>query len=289
MSTATTTGSAAAAVSASRAQTGAGGTIARTSVARVVRSEFIKLRSLRSTWLSLAGLFLAIVAFGLISAAVSTGQVSDPSAGGPGFAGTSPLQTVLSGANFGVLIVAVLGVLVGAREYSSGMIRTSLAAVPRRWPVLFGKVVAFVSAVTPVVLAGVLIAFIGGTALLTGAGATSVAWSDPHVASYVLGTVGYLVGIGVLGVGLGVLLRGIGTGLGVLIGGVLFVPTLLSALLPDSWDAVLKYLPSSAGNAFTGAVTMGDSLTYDQGVAVFVAWIVLTVGGAVWALMRRDA
>jgi ABC-2 type transport system permease protein len=261
----------------------------RTSVARVVRSEWIKLRSMRSTWLMLGGLFFAIVAFGLISAAVAAGQVSDPSAGGPGFAGTSPLQTVLSGANFGVLLVAVMGVLVGAREYSSGMIRTSLAAVPRRWPVLLGKVVTFVAVVTPVVLSGVLIAFFAGSSILTNGGVASVSWSDPDVASYVFGTVGYLVAIGVLGVALGVLLRGIGAGLGVLIGGVLFVPTLLSALLPDSWDSVLKYLPSSAGNAISGAQTAGDVLTYGQGVAVLLAWLLLAVGGATVALMRRDA
>jgi len=260
----------------------------RTSVARVVRSEWIKMRSMRSTWLTLAGLFAAIVAFGLISAAVATGSVAAPG-DGPAFAGSSPLQTVLAGANFGVLIVAVLGVLVGAREYSSGMIRTSLAAVPRRWPVLLGKVVAFVAVVTPVVLSSVLIAFFGGTALLSGAGVASVSWSDPNVASYVLGTVGYLVGIGVLGVALGVLLRGIGAGLGVLIGGVLFVPTLLGALLPESWDSVLKYLPSSAGNAFTGTQSAGEILTYGQGVAVFVAWLAVAVLGAGAALMRRDA
>jgi ABC-type transport system involved in multi-copper enzyme maturation permease subunit len=259
-----------------------------TSVPRVIRSEWVKMRSLRSTWLTLAGLFVAIVAFGLMSAAVATGQVAAPG-DGPALSGSSPLQTVLSGANFGILLVAVLGVLVGAREYSSGMIRTSLAAVPRRWPVLLGKVVVFVALVTPVVLTGVLIAFVGGTAILSGAGAASVSWSDPDVASYVIGTVGYLVGIGVLGVALGVLLRGIGAGLGVLIGGVLFVPTLLSALLPDDWDSVLKYLPSSAGNAFTGAQTAGDLLTYGQGVAVFAGWLVLAVGGAAVALMRRDA
>jgi ABC-type transport system involved in multi-copper enzyme maturation permease subunit len=262
---------------------------ARTSVPRVVRSEWIKLRSMRSTWLTLGGLFVAIVAFGLISAAVATGQVTAPNSGGPGFAGSSPLQTVLAGATFGLLIVAVLGVLVGAREYGSGMIRTTLAAVPRRWPVLLGKVGTFVAVVTPVVLTGVLLAFFGGTAILSNAGAESISWSDPDVASSVLGTVGYLVGIGVMGVGLGLLLRGIGAGLGVLIGGVLFVPTLLSALLPESWDAVLKYLPSSAGDAFTGARSTGDMLTSSQGVLVFIAWLLVVLGGAGVALMRRDA
>jgi ABC-type transport system involved in multi-copper enzyme maturation permease subunit len=260
----------------------------RTSVPRAIRSEWVKLRSLRSTWLMLAGLFGAIVVFGLVAAAVASGQVSSPGQG-PAFSGASPVQTVLSGANFGVLLVAVMGVLVGAREYSSGMIRTSLAAVPRRWPLLLGKVATFVAVVTPVVVAGILIAFFGGTTILTNAGVASVSWSDANVASYVIGTVGYLVGIGVLGVALGMLLRGIGAGLGVLIGGVLFVPTLLSALLPDSWDSVLKYLPSSAGNVFTGAETTGDVLSYWAGVAVFVAWLVAAIGGAVWALLRRDA
>ncbi len=116
-----------------------------------------------------------------------------------------------------------------------------------------------------------------------------MAWSDPDVAGYVLGTVGYLVGIGVLGVALGVLLRGIGAGLGVLIGGVLFVPALLTALLPESWGSVLKYLPSNAGNAFTGAQTGGDLLSYKQGVVVFIAWVAIAVVGAGFALLRRDA
>jgi ABC-type transport system involved in multi-copper enzyme maturation permease subunit len=260
----------------------------RASVPRAIRSEWIKLSSLRSTWWTLGALFSAIVVFGLISSAVAGGQVTAPGQGG-GFSGSSPLQTVLSGANFGVLLVAVLGVLVGAREYSSGLIRTSLAVVPRRWPVLFGKVVTFVAVVTPVTLAGVLIAFFGGTALLTNAGVDSVAWGDPNVASTVFGTVGYLVGIGVLGVALGILLRGIGAGLGVLIGGVLFVPTLLGALLPDSWGTILKYLPSSAGNAITGAQSTGDMLGYWAAVGVFAAWVVTALAGAVWALRRRDA
>ena len=87
----------------------------RTSVPRAIRSEWIKLRSLRSTWVTLAGLFAAIVVFGLGAAAVATGEVSSPGAG-PMVTGGSPLSTVLSGAHFGILILAVLGVLVGARE-----------------------------------------------------------------------------------------------------------------------------------------------------------------------------
>jgi ABC-type transport system involved in multi-copper enzyme maturation permease subunit len=260
----------------------------RTSLARVVRSEWIKLRSLRSTWVMLGALFASIVAFGLIASAVASGSVTTQG-GGPGFAGASPVDTVLSGANFGILIVAVMGVLVGAREYSSGLIRTSIAAVPRRWPILAGKLVTFLAVLVPTVAVSVLISFFTGTAILTSAGVASVTWSTVGVSGAVLGTIGYLVGIGVIGLCLGMLLRSVGAGLGVLIGGILFLPTLASALLPDSWDSVLKYLPSNAGLSFTSVASVDSMLSYGAGLAVFVAWVALAVGGAAVALLTRDA
>ena len=260
----------------------------RTTLPRVVRSEWIKLRSLRSTWIMLGGLVVSIVAFGLISAAVATGSVSTQG-GGPAFAGASPVDTVLTGANFGIIIVAVMGVLVGAREYSSGLIRTSIAVVPRRWPVLLGKVITFLALLVPAVLVSVLVSFFAGTAILTSAGVASTTWSAVGVAGAVLGTMGYLVGIGVIGLCLGILLRSVGAGLGVLIGGILFLPTLASALLPASWDSVLKYLPSNAGLSFTSVEPVDSMLSYGAGLAVFVLWVVLAVGSATWALMKRDA
>jgi ABC-type transport system involved in multi-copper enzyme maturation permease subunit len=260
----------------------------RTSLARVVRSEWIKLRSLRSTWVMIGALFASIVAFGVIASAVASGSVSTQG-GGAGFAGASPVDTVLSGANFGILIVAVMGVLVGAREYSSGLIRTSIAAVPRRWPILVGKLVTFLAVLVPTVAVSVLISFFAGTAILTSAGVASVTWASVGVSGAVLGTIGYLAGIGVIGLCLGLLLRSVGSGLGVLIGGILFLPTLASALLPASWDSVLKYLPSNAGLSFTSVETVDSMLSYGAGLAVFVAWVVLAVGGALVALLTRDA
>jgi len=260
----------------------------RTSLARVVRAEWIKLRSLRSTWVMLGALVTAIVAFGLIAAEVATGSVTTQG-GGPALGGASPVDIVLTGANFGIIIVAVMGVLVGAREYSSGLIRTTIAVVPRRWPVLVGKLVTFLGVLLPAVLASVLVSFFAGTAILTAAGVASTTWSAAGVAGAVLGKIGYLVGIGVIGLCLGILLRSVGAGLGVLIGGILFLPTLASALLPDSWDSVLKYLPSNAGMSFTSLDQAGSMLSYGAGLAVFVGWCVLAVLGASWALMRRDA
>ena len=266
-------------------------TAARTTTPRVIRSEWIKMRTLRSTWLTIGGILFALVAFGLISALTASGQVEVTAGEGgpPAFAGTDPVSTVLSGANFAVLIVAVLGAIVGAREYSTGMIRTTLAAVPKRLPVLWGKLATFVGVLAPVSLVGVLVSFFAGMAILDAGGAATVSWSDDGVARAVIGTAVYLVGLGVIGVAVGVMMRSTAGAIGTVIGAVLFVPTLASALLPDSWDGVLKYLPSNAGQAFT-SLNPGDTLlSPGAGMAVFAGWVVLAIVGAAIALKRRDA
>ena len=249
------------------------------------------MRTLRSTWLTIGGILFALVAFGLISALTASGQVEVTAdrAARPGSRAPTRSRPSSSGANFAVLIVAVLGAIVGAREYSTGMIRTTLAAVPKRLPVLWGKLATFVGVLAPVVLVGVLVSFFAGMAILDAGGAATVSWSDDGVARAVIGTAVYLVGLGVIGVALGVLLRSTAGGIGTVIGAVLFVPTLASALLPDSWDGVLKYLPSNAGQAFT-SLNPGDTLlSPGAGMAVFAGWVVLAIVGAAVALKRRDA
>lgn len=261
-----------------------------TSLPRVIRSEWIKLRTLRSTWTVLASVVAVLVGIGLIAAATATGVVAGPS-GSAGPAGSSdPVSTVLTGSTLAVLLVAVLGVLAGAREYGSGQIRATLAAVPARLPVLWGKVAALTAILVPATLAGTLLAYVGGMALLESGGQATVSWTDQGVARSVLATAGYLVGIGLIGLALGMLLRSTASGIGVLIGGVLIVPTIAGALLPDSWADLLTYLPSNAGQAFTTRITEGDGLLGPAaGAAVFLGWIVIALAGAAVALKRRDA
>jgi ABC-2 type transport system permease protein len=260
----------------------------RLSLTRVVRSEWIKLRTLRSTWAMLAAVLLTIVGLGAIAAASTTGAVEGPDdGGGPG--GGDALSTVLSGSMLAVVLVGVFGVLIGAREYSSGLIRSSLAAVPTRLPVLWAKVVAFVVAVVPVVIVGIFTAFLLGMAVLDAGGVATVSWSDEGTARVVLGTAGYVVGIGLIGLALGLLLRSTAGAISALLAGVLVLPTLAGALLPESWDGLLKYLPSNAASAFTSAVPPESMLSAGTGAAVFVAWIVVGLAGAAVALTRRDA
>ena len=222
------------------------------------------------------------------AAATATGAVEGPpDAGGPG--GGDAVSTVLAGSMLAVVLVGVLGVLVGAREYSSGLIRRSLAAVPARLPVRWAKVVAFLVAVVPVVLVGVFAAFALGMAILEGGGVVTVSLSDEGTARVILGTAGYVVGIGLIGLALGLLLRSAAGAISALLAGVLVLPTLAGALLPEAWDGLLKYMPSNAASAFTSAVPTDSLLSAGTGALVFLAWIVVGLAGAAVALARRDA
>jgi ABC-2 type transport system permease protein len=270
------------------AMTNSPDTTYRITTPRVVKAEWIKLRSLRSTWTMLLSVLLTILGIGAIAAATATGAVEGPAdGGGPG--GGDALSTVLAGSMLAVVLVGVLGVLVGAREYSSGLIRSSLAAVPARLPVLWAKVVAFLVAVVPVVLAGVLVAFVVGMAILDGGGVATVSWSDEGTVRVVLGTAGYVVGIGLIGLALGLLLRSTAGAISALLAGVLVLPTLAGALLPEAWDGLLKYFPSNAASAFTSTVPTDSVLSAGTGAVVFAAWIVVGLAAAAVALSRRDA
>lgn len=259
-----------------------------TSLVRVLNSEWIKMRTLRSTWITLVAIVLVIIAFGLISAMVSSGRISTQGGGPPRSLG--PLSLVLAGANLAVLIVAVMGAIVGAREFSTGMIRATFSAVPKRLPVLWSKLIVFTVVVLPIVAVSVAAVFFLGMRVLSGAGAATVAWSDDGVARSVLGTAFYIAGLGIIGLAIGVLLRTTAASIGVVIGAVIFLPALASALLPDSWDGVLKYLPSNSATAFTGGSETGATLlTPGTGLMVFTAWIVLAIVGSAIVLTRRDA
>ena len=262
----------------------------RTTTPRVLRAEWIKTRTLRSTWLTTAATLLVIVGFGVLAALAAGGDITGPNGGGPRLVGRGgALGTVLAGANLAVLVVAVFGSVVGAREFSSGMIRTTFAAVPKRLPVLWGKLISFVAVVLPTVVVGLLAAFFAGMAVLGHAGADTLSWSDDGVVRSLFGHAYYIVGLGLIGLALGLLLRSTAAAIGTTLGAVLFLPALATALLPSDWSAVLKYLPSNAGSAFTSLTATGDVLTAWQGFAVFSGWVVLAIVGAGVAVVRRDA
>jgi hypothetical protein len=170
---------------------------------RVIKSEWIKLRSLRSTVITLSAAALILVLLGLVFAAVQSGQITRPD-GGPGAdVGLDPTAISLSGVMLAQLIVGTLGVMVTAGEYTTGMIRSSLAAVPRRLPVLWAKAIVLAAVTFVLMLVAAFVAFFVGQAVLSAGDAASASLSDTGVLRAIIGAAVQLTGVGLLGLALG--------------------------------------------------------------------------------------
>ena len=255
---------------------------------RVVRSEWAKLWSLRSTWITLGLAMVFLVAFGLIAAAQFKSRISSGQRMDADFGDATAVSLSLFGVNFAQLALGVLGVLVTAGEYSTGMIRSTLAAVPRRLPVLWSKSAVFgvIALVTGIV--GVFVTFVFASGIVSGTSA-GMAFADPGVVRGLLGAGLYLGLVGVIGTALGAVLRSVAGGISVLVGALMLVPGLVS-LLPTSWqDNISPYLPSNAGQSMFALTHDSTTLSPAAGLAVFLGWTVRALGGAAYRLMRSDA
>jgi ABC-2 type transport system permease protein len=253
----------------------------RVSQVRVIRSEWTKLRSLPSTlWCLLATLVL-VVAVGL---AYATLRVARPPADPSTFDATS---VSLSGVQLAQLAIGVLGVLFITGEYATGSIRVSLAAVPGRLPMLWGKAITF--GITTLVLAvpAVLVAFFAGQSILS-AEHLDTAVGQSGVIRAVLGSALFLAAVGLLGLGLGALLRNTAGGISALFG-LMFAPQLLLGLMPESVsDAYYRYLPTPAGAAVSFVHRDPLALAPWTGLGLFCLYAAVVLGLAAWLLRRRD-
>jgi len=249
----------------------------------VTKSEWIKFRTSRSNLVTVAITFLVIVGFGALSASVNRHR-----GGGDGEI-RSPFDRITTGINFAILIVAVFGSRFGAREYDSGMIRSSFSAVPRRLPVLINKAIVFSAVILPKMIVAILVSFYVGCAILKHNGTVVPKLSDPFILRALMGYAFYVLGLGLLGLFIGMLTRQPAIAIGVTVGGVIFLPALLGAILPSSWHKVLEYLPSNAGGSFTTpAANTVNALSPTAGGVVFLAWIVGVFALTCVVLKKRD-
>jgi ABC-2 type transport system permease protein len=271
-------------------------------------AEWTKIRSVRSTLWTLV--IFAVVSLGLTGLftwltlnAASNGR-RDARASG---LFTDPVSFILgTGLGLGQLAICVLGALVITSEYSSGSIRASLLAVPRRYPVLVAKGLVFAVLVAVV---GEIVAFCSffiGATLVNGQAVTrtlsvaghavtlhrtiEVSLSQPNVTRAVVGAGLYLTVLGLFALAIGTLIRHTAGAITAVIGMVLVIFP-LAGLLPDSWGAhVHAYLPTIAGQLITqDKPTAGQLLSAWQGFGVFCAWTALLLAAAIYLLQRRDA
>ena len=252
---------------------------------RVVRSEWTKLRALRSTWW--CGLLAVLLIVGLGAAIAGSGapykiSASNSAAGG--------VAVSLAGVVIAQLVLGVLGVLLFSGEYATGMIRATLAVVPSRLPVLWAKLIVLVGLVLPLSLLAAVAEFFVTSALESSRGGSAISLTDPGVLREVAGASVYLAVIAVIGLALGALLRRTAAGLSVF-AAVFFVMPIVTAYLPHSIQGFAPYLPSNAGGALWGAGKLfgGQQLSPWNGFAVLCGYAVVLTGLAAWRLRRRDA
>ncbi len=250
-----------------------------------LRSEFTKIRSTRSTYWTLLALVVITVGFGALA---SAGAAHNANQLGPDF---DPTQRSLFGLYFGQLVMAVLGVLTITSEYATGMIRTSLTAMPRRGTMFAAKAVVFAAVALVTGLITSFGAFFLGQALMSGAHINATL-SQPHVLRAVVGGALFLAACGMLSFGIGAILRHTAGAITASIV-LLFVISVLINALPQSWQAhVDKWVPAVAGSQIWAvkAATDGPPMFAPwTGFAVFCGYAVIALIAGLILFRKRDA
>ncbi len=186
------------------------------------------------------------------------------------------------------LAIGVLGVLVITGEYSTGMIRATIAAVPKRLPVLWAKVAIFAVVTFVLMLPSVLAAFFASQAILGRHDILQISFSAPGVARAVLGGALYLTVVGVFALALGAITRNTAAGIATFVAIFFVIPPLMN-VLPPSWNnAISPYLPSQAGSDIFSLVPGSGNLSPWGGFALFVGYTAIAVAIAAVLLVRRD-
>jgi hypothetical protein len=252
-----------------------------TSWPNVIRSEWTKLWSVKSTLWTLFAVFGLTIA---LSALISAATVSSDNAM---IEAEDPTIVSLAGLDAGQLAIVVFGVMFISSEYATRSIRTSLIANPRRLRFLGAK--ALVLAVVALVV-GVLTSFASftlGQSILASE-SLNVSLSDPGVLRAVFGGGLYLAGSAMFGFALGALLRSTAAGISVAVACLAVLPPLLG-ILPGSWgETIHRYFTSNAGQQIVRVVQTGDSLSPWTGYLVFSLWWMVPLALAAILIRRRD-
>jgi ABC-2 type transport system permease protein len=256
----------------------------RVTQAKVIRSEWTKLRSQPSTFWSLLTAVALIVGFGVLYSLV---RVTRPPRTAADMASFDPTAVGLAGVQLAQIAVAVLGVLLITSEYATGMIRASMAAVPRRLPVLWAKAIVFVLTAPVLFVPATFATFLVSQSVLSRE-QLDTSLNQPGVARAVLGSALYLTAVGLLGLGLGALLRNTAGAIASLFG-VLFGLQIVVGFLPATLaDRITRYLPTPAGVAVTNVRPDPAALGPWAGFGLFCLYTAITLGLAAWLLRRRD-
>ena len=261
----------------------------RLSAVGILRSEWVKLRSVRSTVWSYAIIVVVSFAIALLLAATIDYDGAAP----PAEMQTSiVLQASTFGIYFGQLIVGVLGVLTISGEYSTGMIRSTLTAVPKRLPALAAKALVLFVTTFVVGLISVFGSLLIASPLLAASGVEADYGDGALIGNLLLAAL-YLALVAVFALGLGTILRSSAGGIAASLGTILLLPTIVSliaALTQAEWaNDLMPYLFTNAGTGMYTPSLGGEGLGQGQNTLVVLAWVAVSLVGGALLLKRRDA
>jgi hypothetical protein len=255
----------------------------RVTFPHVLLSEWTKFRTVRSTAWSLAIAIILAIGIPLIAAAATRHNWGHSDHSGP-----TPLEIPLIGVYIAQLAIAVLGVLVITPEYSTGSIRSTFTAVPKRLPVLWAKLIDYAVVSIVVMVPTVLASFFATQAVLSSIPELHISLSSSHVARCVLLAPVYVMLVGSFALALGAIVRSTAGGIS-LFAAIFFVLPPLTLALPSSWqDAISPYLPSSAGQAMWVPQPDTHMLSPLAGGLVFAGYCAAMIVIAAILLHRRD-
>lgn len=252
---------------------------------QVVRSEWTKIRSVASTVWTLSLAAVVTVALGVLISLLSKNEFDDLST--KDRLSFDPTFISFAGMSLGQLAMIVFGVLVVSNEYSTGMIRTSLAAVPQRGTFLFSKIAVATGLAFVVALATSFVAFFLGQAML---GSHRASIGDPGVLRAVIGGGLYMTLIALFSMGIATMLRSPMLSLGILMPFFFLISAILGNV--DATKKFGQYLPDQAGSKIMQVVTpIDDDVPYGPwgGLGIMVLWVLVAVVGGYVLLKKRDA
>ncbi|MEZ0090561.1 ABC transporter permease [Streptacidiphilus sp. EB129] len=249
----------------------------------VLLSEWTKVKTVRSTWITLVVAFVVTVGLGALISAVSSSQFKNLS--DTEKLTFDPTAVSFSGIILGQLAVIVFAVLVVGNEYSSGMIRATLAAVPQRTTLLVCKAAVVLAMVLPVSLLTSFTAFFLGQALL---GSHRTTLGADHVLRAVLGMAVYMTLIALLSLGVSFMLRKPVLSLGLLMPFFFLISPILSAV--PKVKAVAHYFPDTAGSQMVHVVS-STTVPFGplEGFFICLAWVAAALLAGLLLLRGRDA
>lgn len=250
----------------------------------VLRAELTKLRSVRATYWSLVAAVVFMIGFAVLEAIFLPGRLSAQDK-----ATLDGVRVSLGGTHLAQVAFGALGVLVVTSEYTTGLVRATFAATPHRSQVLLAKIVVFGGCAFAVGVAACFAAFFAFQGLLSGEDSLQTSIGDPGVLRALIGGGLFLAVLGLLGMGLGAILRSSAGAISALMG-LLFVPQILVQFLPESSKlAVGKYLLMQAGGQIFAQKPESGSLGPWTGFAIFTLYAVVALAVGMVLTNRRDA